>query len=379
MSKTKILLAGLAMVALAGAGCVKQVSVNKVAENKTTQSRGVITIGGIIPSTGVAAEYGANEIEAINLAVEEINKAGGVLGKDLKVVLEDTKCDAKEGANAVTKLININKVDVVASFECSGPTFSGAPVTESNKKVFMAAVATAPGLAEKGNYIFRVTPNDAAQGKDLAEAVYAKGYQKTAVIYVNNDYGLGVKKVFEANFKGKVVAAEAVATDASDFKTNLTKIKGYSPDSVLLVLLGKQYVTTFKQMKELGLNAQIFGSETFKDDSILKDIGSLAENVFATHYSSPISSVRDAWVVSMKSKYGKEPGVFADFAYDLVMVYSEAIKKAGATDSDSIKTALQALKYNGVTGVTEFDSDGEVKGKSFSLYVVKNGKFELAK
>lgn len=374
MSKTRILLVGLAVLVLAGTGCVKQVSTDKA-----TRSKGVVTIGGIIPSTGVAAEYGANENDAINLAVGEINNAGGLLGKELKVVLEDTKCDAKEGASAVTKLINVNKVDVLASFECSGPTFSGVPVAASNKKMFVAAVSTAPGLAAKGEYVFRITPNDAAQGTDLANAVYSRGYKNVAVLYLNNDYGVGIKNVLVANYQGKVVAAEAIATEASDFKTELTKIKGLNPDVVVLVLLGKQYVTAFKQMKELGLKAQVFGSETFKDDSILKDIGSLAEGVFATHYSSVSSSVRDAWSAKMKSKYGKEPGVFADFAYDLVMVYAEAIKKAGVVDSDSIKTAMQGLKYDGVTGVTEFDIDGEVKGKSFSLYVVKNGKFELVK
>jgi len=367
------------MLILTGAGCAKQVGNNSTGTTTSSQKE-YITIGGIIPLTGVAAEYGANENKAINLAVEKINKAGGVLGKDLKVVLEDSKCDAKEGATAVTKLINVNKVDVLASFECSGPTFSGAPVANANNKLFLAAVATAPGLGEMGDNIFRIAPSDAIQGKDLASAIYNKGYSKTAIMYANNDYGLGIKKVFEANFKGTLVGSEAINTDASEFRTNLIKIKGNNPDSVVLVLLSsKQYTTVLKQMKELGLTQQVFGTETMKDDSLIKEAGSLMEGKFLTYYQTPSTSIRSAWAKEMKEKNGAEPGVFADFAYDVVMAYAQAIQKAGSVDGTAIKTALQGLKYNGVTGEIAFDKDGEVTGGSFSLFTVKNGKFEEVK
>lgn len=338
----------------------------------------VIKIGAIIPLTGVAAQYGENEDKAIKLALEEINSMGGVLGKKIEIIYEDTKCDGEKGATAMNKLINVDKVDLVISFECSAPTLSAAPIAENNKKLFVVAVATAPGIAQQGRYIFRITPPDTAQGKDLAGVIKSRGYQRVAVLYLNNDYGVGIKDIFKNNFEGDgrtMVASETFTEEASDFKTQLTKIKGKAPEALLLVAYANQYAQLFKQIKELDIKAQIFASETLKDETLMKKIGNIADSTIVTYYSSPLTEERNNFVEKMKERYGEEPGTYADFAYDAVWIVKEAITKANKLDTETIKQSLESISYNGVTGLTEFDEYGEVKGKTFVLYIIKNGKF----
>lgn len=370
-----ILVLGLAL-SIFTVGCSKTVDPKSVVANKISNEP--IKVGAIIMQTGVAAEYGTYQMEGIKLALEKIKKNGGVKGREIKMIYEDTKCDAKEGASAATKLINIDKVDLLLAFECSGPTVSAVPVAQSNKKPMLVALATAPKIASKGDYIFRLSPSDTAQGKDLAKAVSPEVYKQTAIVYTNNDYGVGIKNTFSNHYRGSVVASEAVAADAADFKAQLTKIKNTNPQAVLVVLAGKQYPIFFKQAQELGLKVAWFSTESFKDKKNLTKVGSYIEGLKLTSYSPADTDERKAFLEGMKKKYNKEPGTYADFGYDGIMVAAQVLEKAldkGGLSSDNIKSAMQSVYYKGATGITEFDDDGEVKEKPFTLYEVKNSDF----
>ncbi|MFA5001150.1 MAG: ABC transporter substrate-binding protein [Candidatus Paceibacterota bacterium] len=339
---------------------------------------GPIKIGVIIPMTGIAAEYGANVYKSINLAVEDINKAGGILGRSLEVIYEDTKCDPKEGATAVQKLINVDKIDLLMASECSGPTAAAAPIVQQNKKVFLVALASVPGLTQVGDYIYRIMPSDSSQGKDLANAVLGYNNKEIAVLYVNNAYGVGIEKVFEKNIVlggAQVVSRESFDENGADFKTQLSKIKLAKPDAVLFVAYNNLYSLIFKQAEELGLKANLFGSESLKDDKIVKELGKFANGTIVTYFVPADTPERESFIQKMKNKYGEDPGIYVDFAYDGVYVIKQAIEKAGSANPDAVKKALKSVSYLGATGLNEFDANREVENKPYSLYVIQNNQF----
>jgi branched-chain amino acid transport system substrate-binding protein len=370
MWKTKFILTSILLTVLLGAGCVGN---NATTINNTTSAqKKKIKIGALVMQTGDLAQYGANTEQGIKLALDKIKKEDKV---EIEMVYEDTKCDAKSGATAANKLVNSDKVDMIIAFECSGPTFSAAPIAQQNKTVLLSAIATAPNLGKTGEYIYRISPSDEYQGKDLANAVKKNNFTKVAFFYLNNTFGQGVNKVFQDNFNGEIVATEAIATEAIELKTQLIKIKNKNPEAIVMVGFEKEFLMLFKQMKELGVKATIFGTEGFKDEKVLAKVGSLAEGSFVTSYSAPSSSLRATWESEMKTKYGSAPGAYADFSYDAMMIVGEVAKNIKTVSSDNIKDELKSLNYNGVTGLTRFDSNREVMDKTFTLYQVKNGKF----
>lgn len=372
MKKIKYLLVFLLALVITGAGCVK----TNIPEDKTqTKNIEPVKIGMINFLTGPAAEYGASIEQATRMFLDEVNGNGGILGRKVEIVMEDTKCETGEGSIAASKLYNTNKVDLVVSSECSGPTISAANIAQQNKKIMIVATATAPDIASIGDYVFRITPSDTAQGKDLAKIVNDKGYEKIGILYLNNDYGLGVKNVFSNNFNGEVVSAEAFGEKDSDFRTQLTKIRNESPDTILLISVKQSYLLAFKQMSELGIDLPVFASETFKDEGLLKDLGNLAEGTFTTYYNSKDTKVREDFMQKFEERFGTPPTSYTDFAYDGLMTAKIAIEKAGSTDPEKLKEALKDLNFEGVTGTTSFDEEGEVKDKAFTLFQVQNGKF----
>jgi branched-chain amino acid transport system substrate-binding protein len=341
--------------------------------SRSTTDNGSIKVGVLIMGSGQAASYGENQQETLSIALDEINKSGGILGRQVQLIYEDGKCDSKEGATAASKLINIDKVDFVISAECSGPTASALPIVKAAKKLYLITAASVPGIADADNYIFRVGPSDAIQGKDLANAVTKLGYKKPAILYSNDEYGKGIKNVFVSNIPNTV--EEAFPMDLIDARTNLLKIKDAKPDA--LVIIGHNdghYKIVLKQIKELGIGLPLFASESF-NSSLLTAGDKSMDGIIATAYSSPQNEKRAELNKEVKEKYGKDIGIFGDFSYDTLYVLKTAVDNAGSFDLDKIRSALLSMSYDGTTGITKFDSKGEVSTKGFLVHQVKNGQF----
>jgi len=176
------------------------------------QPEDIIKIGIIGPLTGNAGEYGQNIKNALGMALEEINKTGGVKGRKLQLIYEDSACEPAKGVTAIQKLINVDEISIVIDMACSSVALAEAPIAETSKVLLMLSTASNYKIKDAGEYIFRVFPSDAFQGKELAEFIISSNYKKVAVIYINNDYGFGLQKVFSEEFKqlgGKIVAIES--------------------------------------------------------------------------------------------------------------------------------------------------------------------------
>ncbi|MED5580419.1 MAG: penicillin-binding protein activator [Nitrospinota bacterium] len=327
----------------------------------------IVKIGFMAPLTGGAASYGLSIKKGVDLANKEIG------GGFLKIVYEDSKCSGKEAVSAINKLISIDKVSAIVGEVCSGATLASAPIAERNKVVMISSSSTSPKITNAGVYIFRTVPSDALQGDFGAKYVYSKGYRKLAILFSNEEYGLGFSKVLSKSFAkvgGAIVAKEKFKRDATDLRTQLTKIKSSAPDSIYIISNSPpSAVSALKQIKELGIRSALFGSEGLKSDAVSKGSAGSAEGLIVTSVSSGTNSFAKRHL----KVYGKSPGPFAAQAYDALKAIALAVGK-GARTGTQIKSNLSGISFDGASGRIKFDSNGDVSG-NYDIFVVKAGKF----
>lgn len=338
---------------------------------------GSIKIGLIQPLTGDVATVGQNVKKATELAISEINNVGGINGRMMELVAEDGKCDGKASVSAVTKLVNIDKVDAVIGGGCSSESVAIAPIVEKAKVITISPLSSSPALTTAGDYIFRTYPSDAFQGVRAAEfAVNNLGSKKVAILACMSDWCEGIQKVF----KDKVVAlgSSVVAEDrfddksTKDFKTQLTKIKSTNPDLIYLLGYSDGTIISLRQMKEIGLNAKVLGGDAWNDPKIIANAGSSAEGIM---YTMPASVENVTFATALEKVTGsKEVTIGAREAYDAVKILAQVMKEVGF-DNAKVKNALYKVKdYQGVSGNISFDQNGDLSSANYDLMIVKNGK-----
>ena len=340
----------------------------------------VVKIGAILPLTGDAAKYGESAKEGIELAIEEINAEGGVKGHKIEIIYEDSQGLPTTGVSAFQKLITSNRVPAVIGGLFSSVTLAIAPIANREHVVVLSPTSSAPAITKAGDYIFRNCASDIFEGKIMAEAARKTlGLSKVAIIYINNDYGVGIKDVFKKEFTalgGKILAEEAFDQGATDFRTQITKVKQANPEAVYIIGY-RELGSLLKQAKELGLNVQFLSTVMFEDPEILKIAGTAAEGViYSARAYNPKSKepIVKKFVEKYEMKYHKEPDIFAALSYDAVLILAKAMEIGGFT-ADGIKGALYGIRdFQGVAGVTSFDENGDVV-KPAVLKIVRNSKF----
>lgn len=321
-----------------------------------------ITIGGIFPLSGAVAVYGVECKKGIDLAIEEINAAGGVMGKNLVLISEDDEGNPDKTVNAFTKLVTKNKVKMVIGSLTSGCTKAITTRAQASKVIQIAPAATAADITDAGNYIFRTCFIDPFQGtvggKFSAENL---GCKNAAILYdIGNDYSVGLTDNFVAAFEkagGKVVAKESYATNDKDFNAQITKIKNANPDVVYLPDYYGTVALIAKQLRAQGINTPIVGADGW--DGLHENAGDEVLNGFySNHYAADSTDPAVVkYVTNFKAKYGTEPNSFAALGYDSVYLLKDAIEKAGgAKDVAKVRAALEAADGSYVTGNLKFDS-----------------------
>ena len=340
----------------------------------------VIKIGAILPLTGGASIYGESAKEGIDLAIEEINNKGGINGRKIEIIYEDSKAEPKEGVSAINKLISVDRVPVIIGAIASAVTLAIAPIAEENHVVLLSPGSSAPKITEAGDYIFRNEVSEEFGARKSAELYYDAGFKKIAILYINNDYGVSVKEITEKVYQekgGKITAAEAFVQNTTDFRTSLQKIKNSDPQALLIVAYG-EYPMIIRQMKEAGMELPILTTPVFESKELLKKLGESAEGVIYSYYGTfNLESQKEEvkqFLDNFRKKYNKDPSYYAALGHDAVYLLRIAIEKGGY-HSDGIKNALYTIKnYPGVTGITSFDENGDVI-KPIILKTIKNGKF----
>ena len=339
-----------------------------------------IRIGGVGPLTGEAATFGVSTKNGYDMAVAEWNAKGGVLGKQVKLTFADDKGDPAEGATVFTKLIEQDKSVAIIGTVMSKVSLAGAPICQNAKIPMIATSSTNPKVTEVGDYIFRACFIDPFQGTVGAKFAFEDLKAKTAacIFDVGNDYTKGLSEFFKAKFTalgGQVVGYEGHATGTTDFKAQLTKVLAAKPDVLYVSDYYNDVALIAKQARELGFKGPMLGGDGWDSPKLMEVGGAAVEGCYFTnHYSQDDTTplVQD-FVKSYKAKYNAAPDALAALGYDATNVMLDAIKRAGSTDGDKIKAAMQATDLQTVTGKVKFDSDRNPV-KSAVIIEIKGGK-----
>ncbi len=335
-----------------------------------------IKIGAILPLTGEAASYGQSWKRGVELGVEKIERKYGI---EVEVLYEDSRMLPSQSATIAQKLINIDKVPAIV-IGSSRETLAAAPVAESNRVLLMTS-GSSPEITKSGNHIFRIQPSDLYQGRDLASLAIKKGYTRTAVLTVADDYGKGIADVFKESIEklgGSVEIMETFLPEGfSDFKTPLKKINHTEPDAILLLAYSYHYPLILKQWKELDVDVPLFAGETIYDAEFLEVADELAEGVLFTSYTEPKTAELEEFIFLHQGKYNVDPGPYSAGVYDNTLLVLQALIE-NDSDVEKAKEWLYNVKnWRGATGITNFDENGDPIGKSYTVYEIKNGEFLL--
>jgi branched-chain amino acid transport system substrate-binding protein len=359
-----------------------------VALSTSCNNANTTNIGVLTPLTGENANYGKSAKEGIDLAIEELNNQK-YLEKPIRAIYEDDKMEARDGINAINKLIASDRVPVIIGPFGSSVVNAVAPIANQTKTVVISASATADNIKDAGDYVFRITPPNSKQGSDVADFCFNKLRAKTAaILFQTNDYGTSLKSAFESEFKklgGKVVGAESVNNGDKVFKTQLAKIRSTNPDVIFFPLHIAEAGLVLKQAKELSINSKFISCDGARVNDLFSIAGEAAEG---SYYTTPALGygVSDRAIAefstAFENKYGKEPDIFAAYYYEVTKLIASTIREGGY-NSDAIKRSLYSITgekaYKGITGMTSFDQYGETADKSFQVYVATGGKFEIVK
>ena len=344
-----------------------------------------VVIGWIGPLSGEYAAYGKQVKAGTEVAVAEINAAGGIDGRKLVVIYEDDQLDPKKGVAAFNKLVSVDGVPVVIQAAGSNVMLAEAPLAQRKKVVLISPTCTSPKISDAGDYVFRIAPSDTYQGKVIADIARNDLKASTAaVLYINNDYGVGLKDVFLARFRemgGQVTMSEGFAPETKDFRTLLGKVKADKPDVVFLSSLYQEAALILKQAQELGISAQFIGGDGCFAPELIERAGNAAEGMLVINMQwSPTSDDPKvkAFVQKIRENTSKDPEVYAALGYDCVNVVADALRRSDLT-GPSIRDALQdTTALPGLTGPTSFDSQGDVM-KQYDTFVIRQGEFRSAK
>ncbi|MDP1759364.1 MAG: branched-chain amino acid ABC transporter substrate-binding protein [Thermodesulfovibrionales bacterium] len=366
MKKSAILLLSLLMLALIFYGCRKK--------------EDVIKIGVAGPMTGDQAKMGTDFKNGVTLAVEEWNAKGGVLGKKIKIMVEDDQHEPKQAVSIANKIVNAGAVGIIGHFNSS----CSIPASDVYNRAGIPMISpgsTNPKLTEKGyKGVFRVCGRDDQQGKVGAEFVINKlKLKKIAIIHDKTTYGQGLADEFKKFVAGKVevVYYSGIIQGDKDFKTVLTAMKEKKPELIYFGGIYPEAGLIVRQAKELGINVPLMSGDGTIDPKFIEIAGAkAAEGTYLT-FSPDARKIPTAktFIDSYEKKYG-EIGPYSMYAYDAANVMLTAIREAGTKDGKAIIEKLHSMEFNGAVGKIKFDEKGDVTVAPYVVWITKNGKFE---
>ena len=372
-----------------------------------------LRIGALLPMTGDLQAYGETTLNGINLAVEQVNGAAGVLGRKAEVDVGDTQTAAQPSIDAAQKLVSISNVVGILGALSSGNTI---PVAKSVAAVQgvpqISNASTSPAITdlEDKDFLFRTVPSDAFQGVALAQVTQEQGYEKLAIMYVNNDYGEGLAKSFAKAFEnrgGTVTNSAPYEQGKASYRGELSQLAGGGAQALVLIGYPENGVTILRQSLEEGFFNKFIFTDGMKAPEIIDAIG--AEYLNGSFGTAPQaltdSDAYQRFTSAYEQRFGElPPKPFIDTAYDAAMVLLLAVEKAGSMDRIAVRDALrdvanppgaqilpgdwakakellakgEDIDYVGASGPINFDENGDVGG-TFGHWVIEDGEIKTLK
>src|ERR1700737_2097725 len=349
-------------------------------------SQEVIKIGEFGSMSGDNAGFGTTQNNGVQMALEEINAGGGVLGKKIQLIVEDNQTKQGETTTIVRKLISQDHVAAIIGEVASSKTLEAAPIAQASKIPLIATAATNPRVTETGDYVFRVCFTDDFQAVVIARFVLEKlKLQKIAFLTdVKQDYSVGLTKIakdYLVKNGATIVKEQSYSSGDKDFRAQLTDLKSANPDVIIITGYYPEAALISKQARQLGIKSVFVGGDGWDGSSLIPVGGKAIEGAFfSNHFSTEDSSpaVKD-FVSKYKAKYNNAlPDAFAALGYDALKLLADAITRAGGTDPAKLRDAIAATKdFAGVTGKITLGLDRNAQ-KSAVILTIKDGALKYA-
>jgi branched-chain amino acid transport system substrate-binding protein len=386
MKKLLSIILCLVMVLSLFTGCTSKPQGGNTDNQTGNKDTDVIKIGVFEPLTGENGGGGQQETDGIKYANKMYPE---VLGKKIELVIVDNKSDKAEAANAVTRLIEQEKVVAIIGSYGSGVSIAAGDIIKNAKIPAMGASCTNPMVTQGNEFYFRACFLDPFQGRVMANYAIQQGAKTAAVIMQNgDDYSVGLANFFINAFKdltgdaNSVVEVAQFQTGDQDFNAILTNIKAKNPDVIFAPSSATTAPLIIKQARALGIKAPIMGGDTWENPAVIDVAGADAEGIVLSTFfdeNDPITNEAKNFVEGYKKELaGKEPIIpaVAALGYDAYLLVRDAIERAGSTDGVAIKDALKATKdFEGVTGIINFTEEGDADKNMAVIKTVKDGKF----
>ena len=332
-------------------------------------------IGAMDSLTEVGESYGVPFSQSKLLAVEEINAAGGINGRMLKLIVEDTKCTANDAITAYRRLTDVEGIKIILGPTCSSGTLGVAPLAEKEGVIIFSPSSTSPDVTHAGDYIFRTAINSLQVGIGIGNTIWSEGARKIVSLTESTDYVEGVRRTAVAQFEklgGSVALAERYSTDITDFRSQLTKLLSEEPDALLVAAQGEASgATIIKQARELGYDGPIYSEVVPTGPEALRIAGEAATGLKAVVPNPDLDTdIGKEFLVKYKAQYGSTPWPwFQGSAYDGVYIAAECLRRTNDDqDADGFRDCLYELTWSGAIGDNySFDENGDVVGVTHVL------------
>lgn len=364
---------------VAGSGGCKQSEQQSSGPGK--KDGGEIVVGHYASLTGAMAHYGQDTDKAIQLAIAQVNEAGGVKGRKIKIVTLDTRGDSAEAANAVSRLLDVEHVVAILGEVASSLSLAGGRVAQRRKVPMLTPSSTNPKVTQIGDYVFRICFLDPFQGKVMAKFARENlKLEKMAIIKdVKNDYSIGLAEAFKKEFEaagGSIVEEQSYSQGDTDFSAQLTAIRGSEAQGIFVPGYYAEVGAIARTAERLKVELPLLGGDGWDAPDLFKIGGdALNGSYFSNHFAPDAATERaKKFVADFEKKYGKKPTGLAALGYDAANVMVDAIKRAPSSDPKAIREALAQTKdFEGVTGKITINAERNAV-KSAVVLKIEDGK-----
>lgn len=343
-----------------------------------------IRVGVFNSLTGGTATFGISSTQGIQMAADEWNARGGLLGKKIELIVEDDQSKPDEAALAVTKLINQNRVVGILGEVASSRTLAGAPIAQKAGIPLITPASTNPKVTQVGDFIFRVCYVDSFQGVVCARFATQKlGLKRLAILKdIKNDYSVGLADYFKQNVPSlgaEIVSEQSYSEGDTDFRAQITAMKGANPDGIFIPGYYTEAGLIAKQVREQNITAVLIGGDGWDSPRTPEIGGDAVEGAFfCNHYSADdTSQLVQTFVSRYKERHGYVPDAMAPLSYDAANLLFASIQKAGTADGRAVRDALaQTADFPGICGNVTIDAERNAR-KSAVMIQISGGKFTV--
>jgi branched-chain amino acid transport system substrate-binding protein len=340
-------------------------------------TREPVRIGSILSLSGSLANYGELEKRGFELAERHINAEGGINGRPLQILFEDSELDPKKAISAYSKLTSVDKVPMIAGAVGSSVCLALAPLATRDHVVVMSAGASSPKLTGASPFFFRVAPSDTIGAARWVDWALSEGHQRIAVLAIENDYGAGQRDVALKRLEergAKPVVVDSVLPEASDLRSQIERIRKTRPDALLLLTHAPEAGYFLKQAKEAGFAVRVYGGDALTDPAILQIAGPAADGVRYLLPAQGSGPLYDKYTRDYRALYKAEPEALGLKAYSLAQVAAAALRQADYK-GEALRVYLAAMPdLDTAMGKVRFDAGGDIVNVKFDRLEYQKGK-----